>query len=293
MDELGALLRVLEAIRAHLDLGAQATWFVRHEGGTVLQLLTAFGFQTVDPTRPGLPLTQVGVVRRYEPLVQLAADGGLTAVLTFGFYKIMWVRSSSMLNPVGLRQLLPRACLAALLINFALPLVQAAIDCSNALCAGIELATQFTAVDFLLNNLETEFLTPGLKQVVEAVLFASYVLLAFSYVVRFALLVVLTVLAPAAALLVVLPDTQHWAHHWGTLFISALLSQPLQLLILAVGAGLDAYSNLPLNHIFALAAVFICFKVPGALHSSSTIGSRASTLARRRVRGLLKTMARA
>lgn len=293
MDQLGALLRVLEAIRAHLDFGAQATWFVRHEGGTVLQVLAAFGFQTVDPTRPGLPLTQVGVVRRYEPLVQLAADGGLTAVLTVGFYKIMWVRSSGMLNPVGLRQLLPRACLAALLINFALPLVQAAVDSSNALCAGIELATQFTTVDFLLNGLEAEFLTPGLKQVVEAVLFASYVLLAFSYVVRFALLVVLTVLAPAAALLIVLPDTQHWAHQWGALFVSALLSQPLQLLILAVGAGLDAYSNLPLNHIFALAAVFICFKVPGALHSSSTIGSRASSLARRRVRGLLKTAVRA
>lgn len=292
MDQLGAVLRVLEAIRAHLDISAQAAWFLHHEAGTVARVLTIFLFQTGDPTNPGRPLTEVGVVRRYEPLVQLAADGGLTALLTWGFYKIMWVRSSGMLNPVGLRQLLPRACLAALLINFALPLVQAAIDGSNALCAGVEIASQFTAVDLLFNNLGGELVTPGMKEVVEAILFVSYVLLAFSYVVRFALLVILAVLAPAAALLLMLPDTQHWAHQWGSLFISALLSQPLQLLILALGAGLEAYSKLPLNHIYALAAVWICFRVPGALHSSSTIGSRASSLARRRARGLLKALAR-
>ena len=80
-----------------------------------------------------------------------------------------------------------------------------------------------------------------------------------------------------------MPETHHYAKEWGSLFVSALLMQPLQLLVLAVGFALDSYSMLPVRHLFALAAVFITFKVPGALHSASLAGSKAAGMARRQI----------
>jgi hypothetical protein len=293
MDQVGAVLQALQAIRDRLDLGGQAAWLLGHEGNRVMQLLTAFLFSTVDPAHPDRPFVAVEVIRRYEPLVQLAADAGLTAILTWGFYKVMIVRANAFQTPLGLRQMLPRACLAALAINFALPLIQAAVDFCNAICQSIELATRFTAVDLLFSNLGAELATPGLKEAVAVLLLASYVLLAFSYIVRFTLLVILAVLAPVAALLTVIPDTQHWANHWASLFVGTLFAQPLQLLLLALGAGLDAYGDWPVNHIFALASVYICFKIPGALHSSSTVGGRAAGMAKRHGRRLIRVVTKA
>jgi hypothetical protein len=292
VDQLGALLRVLEEIRARLDLGAQAAWFLGHEAGQIVQILGSFLFQTADPVHPDRPFTHVEVIGRYEPLVQIAADAGLTALLIAGFYKIMWVRANGFMSQIGLRQLLPRACLAALLINFGLPLVQAAVDFNNALCASIGLATRLTAADFLVHDPTLDLLTPGLKEGIAVLLFASYAVLAFSYVVRYAVLVVLTVLAPAAALLLIVHDTQYWTRRWVSLFVSALLSQPLQLLILAIAAALDAYTAFPLDHVFALAGVYVCFKVPGALRSTSMVSGRASTVARRHGRRLVRLVAK-
>jgi TrbL/VirB6 plasmid conjugal transfer protein len=292
VDQLGALLHILEEIRAHLDLGAQAAWFVEHDAGQIVQVLASLLFQTADPAHPDRPFTQIEVIGRYEPLVQLAADAGLTGLLVAGFYKIMWVRAGGFMSQVGLRQLLPRACLAALLINFGVPLVQAAVDFNNALCAAIGVATRLTAVDFLTHDLSLELVTPGLKEAVAVLLIAAYAVLAFSYVVRFAVLVVLTVLTPAAALLLVLHDTQAWTRRWVSLFVSALLSQPLHLLILAIAAALDAYTAFPLDHVFALAGVYVCFKVPGALRSTAMVSGRAGSAARRHGRRLVKVISR-
>jgi hypothetical protein len=293
VDQLGSLLQVLEEIRGRLDLGAQAAWFLQHEAQQILQILASFLFQTADPVHPDRPFTQVEVIGRYEPLVQLAADAALTALLIVGFYKIMWVRANGLMSQVGLRQLLPRACLAALLINFAMPLVQAAVDFNNALCASIGLATRLTAGDFLVHDLSLDMVVPGLKEVVAVLLAAAYAVLAFSYVVRFSVLVVLTVLTPAAALLLLLHDTQSWARRWVSLFVAALLSQPLQLLILAVATALDAYTAFPLDHVFALAGVYVCFKVPGALRSTSMVGGRATSAAKRHGRRVARVLARA
>jgi hypothetical protein len=69
--------------------------------------------------------------------------------------------------------------------------------------------------------------------------------------------------------------------------------QPLQLLILAIGFALDGYSTLPIRHVFALAAVFMTFKVPGALHSASMAGSRAFGFARRQVNHAVKAAMKA
>ena len=275
------LLGAIDAIRQALDLGANVGWFVAHNVRIVGEALHAFIFRTGNPAVPGGSFTSVGPIQAFTPLVQVASDGALTAVITYGSYRIMWGRTTAR-SQLVLRVLLPRVLLAALLINFAVPLVQAAVDASNALSDSVGLATHHQIVaDVREFSGDAGF--AGFQGVTMLVLFASYAVLAFAYVIRFALLVVLTILAPAAALLFVMPETHHYAKEWGSLFVSALLMQPLQLLVLAVGFALDNYSMLPVRHLFALAAVFITFKVPGALHSASLAGSKAAGMVRRQI----------
>jgi hypothetical protein len=275
------LLNSLNAIRQAVDLGANLAFFVAHNVQVVAEALHAFIFRTTNPVAPGAAFTTVGPITTFTPLVQVAADSALVAVITYGSFRMMWGRTT-IRSQFVLRVLLPRVLLAILLINFTVPLVQAAVDISNALSDSVGLAThQQIVADVREFSADGAF--AGFQGITVLILFASYAVLAFAYVIRFALLVILTILAPAAALLFVLPETHHYAKEWGSLFISALLMQPLQLLILAIGFGLDGYTVLPIRHLFALAAVFITFKVPGALHSSSLAGSKAAGLARRQI----------
>ncbi|MGH7866241.1 MAG: hypothetical protein ACREP9_01095 [Candidatus Dormibacteraceae bacterium] len=292
MDQPWALLRFWQLVSGHPNLAAEGTKLIEQELGSFLQLFTSFLFSTADPLDPHRSITSIEVIHHYQPLTQVIADGALTVIVIWGFYKIMWVRASSWMSQVGLRQLLPRVCLSALLINFSLPLIQAAVDLNNVLCLGVENATHLTAVDFLTHDLAVEIAAPGSRALVAVVLLLAYVLLAISYVVRFVLLVLLIILAPFAGLLSVLSDTQHWTHQWSSLFIGTLLTQPLQLLVLALSIGLDAYTPLPAGHLFALAGVFICFKIPGPLRTSAMISGRAMSLGRRQGRRLLKAVKR-
>jgi hypothetical protein len=275
------LLQVLEAIRRAIDLGGTVHEFVIENVELVAGALRAFIFRTGNPSVPNAPFTSVGPIQSFTPLIQMASNSALTAVITWASFRMMWGRTTARSQFV-LRVLLPRVLLAALLINFTIPLVQAAIDASNALSDSVMLAThqqvladvrEFAGINAFV----------GLQGITMLVLFASYVVLAFAYVVRFSLLVVLTILAPAAALMFVLPETHKYAREWGGLFISALLMQPLQLLILGIGFSLDGYAFLPIRHLFALAAVWITFKVPGALHSASTAGTKAAGFARKQL----------
>jgi hypothetical protein len=280
---MGDVLQALEAIRRAVDLGGNVRAFVVENVQLVLEGLRAFLLRTGNPASPHDPFTTVTPIQSFTPLVQIAADSALTAVITYAGFRMMWGRTTARSQFV-LRVLFPRLLLAAVMINFSVPLVQAAVDGSNALSDTVVLATRqqlLTDAGQFWTTAMTQDL--GLETVTMIVLFACYAVLAFAYVVRFALLVLLTILAPAAALLFVLPETHRYAREWGGLFVSALFMQPLQLLVLAVGFALDGYSILPIRHLFALAAVWMTFKVPGALHSSSMAGSRAAGFARRHI----------
>jgi hypothetical protein len=275
------LLQALEAIRRAIDLGGNIHAFIAENVQVVVEALRAFIFRTGNPAIPNAPFTTVGPIRSFAPLVQVVANSALTAVVTWASFRMMWGRVTTRSQFV-LRVLLPRVLLAAMLINFSVPLVQGAVDTSNALSDSVLIAThQQVLTD--INEFLTSGPLAGLQGVTLIVLFAAYLVLAFAYVVRFSLLVVLTILAPAAALLTVLPETQRYAREWSGLFVSTLLMQPLQLLILAIGFALDGYSALPVRHLFALAAVFMTFKVPGALHSASMAGTKAAGFARRQL----------
>jgi len=287
------VLQALEAIRRAIDLGGNVQAFIVENAQMVLEALHAFVLRTGNPSAPDAPFTTVGPIESLTPLVQVAADSALTAVITYAGFRMMWSRTTARSQFV-LRVLFPRLLLAAVMINFAVPLVQAAVDASNALSDTVAVASkQQLLIDASEFGATARVGGLGLQSVTLILLFAAYAVLAFAYVVRFALLVVLTILAPVAALLFVLPETHRYAREWGGLFVSALLMQPLQLLVLAVGFALDGYSMLPVRHAFALAALWMTFKVPGALHSATLAGSKASGLAKRHLTQAIRAVAKA
>lgn len=282
LDPLQQLVELVRTIAQDLDPSQYPARLVQANLSSVLEGLRLFVFATGDPLDPGRPFVQARPIRIFLPLTQAAADLALTVAVGWGFFRIIFAHGFR--NQHTLRYLLPRTVLAVVLINFAGPLVQAGVDACNALTQAV-LAADATDHLQALRTWFTDLGAPGLQPLAVAALFVSYGLLALVYVVRFALLVVLTLLAPVAALLFVLPETHHYAREWGSLFVTTLLMQPLQLFVLQVGFALEASfesnSVYPVRHLFALAAVLIAFKVPGALNSASRVGNRAASYAKR------------
>jgi len=283
LDTMRQLLDVADGIRQDLEVWRYPARFISANVAIVMGGLQAFVFQTADPFDPGHAFIQAQPIRQFMPLTQAAADAGLTATVTWGFFRIMWGRST-VRNQHTLRIMLPRATLAALLINFSPTLVQSAIEACNALT---QVVLSASAGDHLkaLQIWFTDTSAFGLQMLALLALFVSYALLGVVYIMRFSLLVILTILAPVAALLFVLPETHRYAREWGNLFVGTLLMQPLQLLIIQIGFSLDAsfesVSVYPVRHLFALAAVFIAFKVPGALNTSTRVGTKGYSYAKR------------
>jgi len=252
--------------------------------------------QTTDQSR-GLPrdFTDAGAIQRYEPLTRAVADLGLVAVASWASYRLMW--SQAVRSRYSVHLILPRLLLAAVLINFAIPLVQVAVDVNNTLC-DVVLKAQGHAVfkdaiyALLKDPMKDLASGPGLTLLTTILILGGYLLLGLAYFVRYALLVVLTVTAPLAALAFVLPETHRYAREWGSLFVSTLFMQPMQLLILAIAFALDAEGSLPISHLYALAALWITFKVPGALHAASSMGTHATTSAKTHFDHLIKAAAK-
>ncbi|MBO0681675.1 MAG: hypothetical protein J2P45_00850 [Candidatus Dormibacteraeota bacterium] len=295
LQTLHQLLDTTNAIRQALDFQSYPARFIAANLATVVEALRAFVFSTGDPFDPGHDFIQSPAIRELMPLTQAAADAGLTAAVVWGFFRIMWARSVIRSQHV-LRLMLPRACLAVVLINFAPLLMQSAVEASNALTQAVLNTSPGDHVK-AIQGWFNDTAAPGLHVVVMLALFISYGLLGLVYVMRFALLVVLTVLAPVAALLFVLPDTHRFARNWGNLFAITLLMQPLQLMILQVGFSLDAsfesITSYPFRHLFALCTAYMTFKVPGALNTSTRVGTRAQTIAKREINHAYKNALKA
>ena len=262
-------------------LGDPAAWFwqtvvaaVKGSAGEVGSVVGNFLFSTTDVLGQGGPFTGGAVIAQFQPTAVVIADAALVAVVAYGSFHIMWGHGVRTLYSV--RVLLPRLLLVVVLANLSLPLFQAAVDVNNALCSAV-LGIGIRIDPAKLMRVEDVGSGPALSLAVLAALFAGYGVLGVTYALRYSLLIVLAITAPLAALLVVLPDTHHYAKKWGSLFVSTLLMQPLQLLVLQVGLQLDLGSAPwnPVRHLFALATLLIAFKVPGALHATSTAGTHA------------------
>ena len=243
--------------------------------GLLLTLWFKFVMTTTD-VETGNDFIGSATIKSFEPTVQLVADSLLGLVVIWASYRIMWAHGVR--SQFTARVLLPRVFLAAVLINFSQPMFQAAVTASNTLSSVI---SHFQAMPewsswwhtFTVNPQDSVF-----EVITTAALVLGYDVLAVAYVVRYTVLIVLAISAPLAALLLVLPETAHLAKLWRKLFVTNLFMQPAQLFVMAIGFALENSGFSPLRHLFALAALLVVFKVPGAMGSAENVAHKLESL---------------
>jgi hypothetical protein len=266
MDQLQNLIvlvgRLLDSLWPFAHPKEVVAGLLNDSVGLLLKVWFDFVLRTTD-FETGRDFINNATVQRFEPLVQIAADSALVIVAAWASYRIMW--GHGMRTQYTARILLPRLFMAAVLINFALPLLQAVIAASNALCEGILSFGTINDPTSWWSGFANAPNAAAWQIVTTAALAAGYDVLAITYLIRYAILIVLAITAPLAGLLFTLPETHHWSKVWASYFATNLLMQPAQLFVLAIGFALENGGRTPVHHLFALAALLIVFKVPGAL----------------------------
>ena len=244
--------------------------------GLLLRVWFDFVLRTTDfdTTRD---FVQNVTIQEFEPVVQLVANSLLVLAAIWASYRIMWGHGAR--SQFTARVMLPRLLMGAVLINFSLPMFQALVMVSNTVC---DIVMRFGTIPDWSVWLHTFKLNPGdglWKVVTTAVLVVAYDVLAVAYLVRYTVLVFLAITAPLAGLLFVLPETNHLAKLWRKLFVTNLFMQPIQLFVLAIGFALENGGHTPVRHLFALASLFVVFKVPGAMGSAEKVAHRLQEMA--------------
>jgi hypothetical protein len=258
--------------------------------GLLLKVWFGFILRTTD-FETGREFVSNITIHRFEPAVQIVADSALVLVVVVACYKLMW--GHGLRSQYTVRILLPRLMMGTLLVNFSLPLFQVAVHASNVLCDGIQSFGTIPNWNTWWDNYRLDQ-THGIWQfVTTGVLVAGYDVLAVTYLVRYAVLIVLAITAPLAGLLFTLPDTHYLAKHWASLFVTNLFMQPAQLFVLAIGFGLENGGHTPVHHLFALAALLIVFKVPGALGGAEKTAHKLESALTTGLHGLQHVVARA
>jgi TrbL/VirB6 plasmid conjugal transfer protein len=233
--------------------------------GLLLKVWFGFILRTTD-FETGRDFTANVTIHRFEPSVQVVADACLVLVVVWASYRLMW--GAGVKNQYAARLMLPRLLMGTLLINFALPLFQVVVQASNVACDAIRSFGTIPDWKAWWTNFSLDQ-TSGVWQIITTgALVVGYDILAVTYLVRYAILIVLAITAPLAGLLYTLPDTHHLAKQWTSIFFANLLMQPVQLFVLAVGFALENGGHTLVHHLFALASLLIVFKVPGALGSA-------------------------
>jgi len=230
--------------------------------GLLLNVWFKFILSTTD-FESGGDFINNSTIQRFEPKLQLVANAAMVLVALWASYRIMW--GHGVTSQYSARILLPRLLMAAVLINFAMPLLQMAVTASNAICATVQ---TFSTHDDLATFAASYNHNPNAgtwEIITTAALAGGYGVLAIAYLVRYAVLVVLAVTAPLVGLLFMLPETQHLAKAWSSHFTTNLFMQPMQLFVLSVGLALEHDGISPVHHLFALASLLIVFKIPGAI----------------------------
>jgi hypothetical protein len=286
-----------------LDVLAQISnliWALQHPKAEVVVLLNAsvglllkvwFGFilNTTD-FETGRDFITNATISRYEPALQIVADASLALIAMWASFRIMW--GHGIRSQYTARILLPRLLMGGVLINFALPLFQMVVDASNTFSHGVMTFIVFDDPSRWWAGFAKDPTTGFWDVLTVGLLSAGYDALAISYVVRYAILIVLAITAPIAGLLFILPETHHISKQWVTHFTTNLFMQPAQLFVLAVGFALERDGGSPIHHLFALATLFIVFKVPGALggadKAAHKLESTVASAFHHLERGLLK-----
>ena len=273
---------------AHPNLVVVA--LLKNTVGLVLNVWFKFILSTTD-FETGGDFISNATIQRFEPKVQLIANAALVLITVWASYRIMW--GHGLHSQYTARILLPRLVMGAVLINFALPLFQVVVEANNALCRAIgSFGTVADPSTWLLQLVRNPF--DGAWEIITtAVMAGAFDVLAIAYLVRYAILTVLAITAPIAALFFMLPETHHVWKMWFSHFITNLLMQPLQLFVLSIGFALENNGFTPLRHLFALASLLIVFKVPGAIGGSEKAAHKLESSVHTAFRHITHALAKA
>jgi hypothetical protein len=278
-DPAGWVVHLIVGVLTHFVDGA------RHDVESVLQ---RYLFSTVDTTVPGArAFTENPPLRHLTFGMALAMDVLLAGVLLFTALRSIFEHQSYRAR-YSLRVIVPRMLVAVALVHFSLPLAQMAIDLDNALgqvALGLGGAMHVDGMPWSSSISAPLVAHMSVTQDIFHAVFCvglviALVLLVLSYVVRYALLSVLVVTSPAAALCTVLPDTRGYARTWLRLFMVTVFMQAVQLIVLRVAMTL-AFDNQGfglVQTLYGLATLFLMLKVPGALNTASHLETKSKTI---------------
>jgi Conjugal transfer protein TrbL len=277
-----ALLGDALSIVSHLIVG-MVGHFVDGARRDIDSVLNTYLFATVDPHTSG-PFTGDTTLHRLNGGMVVAVDALMALVLVAGFFQHMFDHSTR--AKFGFKIFIPRMLLAVVLANGSLMFVQMVIDLNNAMghvamslgdAIGSENAPWAAPISpASVDHLKlSEDLFGGIFDIF---LVVALVLLALAYVIRTALLNVLVVTAPLAALLMVLPQTRMHATSWLRLLFATVFMQAVQLIVLrvATATAFDTGGGL-ISTLYALATLFLMLKVPGALNTAEHLETKAHT----------------
>ena len=209
----------------------------------------------ISQTPPGLTY-ELGAIKEMHRYSTLLAAMLLAGIVMWGGYNVM-LRQSTNSPYHGALQLFGRVVLAAILIALSMPLMSGMITVNNVvicyfgdivefttasgvetgICATHEGATTAHAVP---PGFETAFSgSDGLLDIAFGLAYGLVlIVLIILMVMRIGLIDVLIVLAPIAALLWILPQTQGWTRRWTNIFPLTVFQQAVQMLVMALGVVL-------------------------------------------------------
>src|SRR5712692_8789021 len=220
------------------------------------------------------------LVKQFVTATQILADGLLAVVVLVNGYNIM-LRPYMGGRYAGGLEFLPRLLLGGILINTAAWWCRLAIDANNAACGAFGAPNIADMVATILRvTLDPTHLS-GLLMLLVATIMA--ILLLIQQLMRLALVDVLLILAPLAALLWILPQSQSWGRLWGRLFIGTVFSQAVQVLTLRLGFNLA--TGLPpvtaaglLQPLLGIAVLALTLKIPSLMGGGAAGGNIVASL---------------
>ena len=289
-DPLGSILQLLTGVLSHFIATARAD--LDSELGRYL-------FTTVDPTGGGTrALTANPVIAHLNGSIALVADVLVGAVVLYASLRSIF--EHSIRARYALHLMIPRVMAAIVLVHGSIYFIQMAVDLNNAIGGVAESLGGPLTIDTLpwsgSMSAATVSIIQGSQDLFHAIfalgVVVAVVILVLSYVIRTAMLDILVVLAPLAALCSALPDTRRYAATWLRLFMVAVFMQSIQLIILrvAMSVGFGTGSGIA-ESLFALAILWIVLKVPGTLHAATHVETKAHTAMRHVQRSMHRALA--
>jgi hypothetical protein len=237
------------------------------------------------------PLTEEPALQAMFHLTLAMADLLLVLVFTWSFFRSQWEHTSFRPH-YTLKVMLPRAMAAIVMAHFGLLFGQMAIDLNNAMVHAVWTqpfpggSPRFP----WMFAMDTAFGQPLFQIVIRLAIAVMLVIVALTYVVRFALLAVLLGVLPLAAICMILPETKRYAQSWLRLFLLTVFMQFGQVLVLRFASLFaDQAGARPVEALYGVAVLYLLIKVPGLMNASAHLEGKAEHFAESLVKKGMKS----